>query len=155
MAQIDFDTLHDSLYNDNLQGKYNVSENEIVDESEDLFSEGGWCQDYDTKVIAALESVAGYDPRPHGIQRSESQKKFYNTRSGKWENLESVQLPAFQSESPPEELPAFMAVKWDPGYLGVDLRPHLADPSGLLLVDSGSQVSAWPPDPGDVPVHET
>ena len=33
----------------------------------------------------------------------------------------------------------------------VDFRPHLYDPQldQFILVDSGSQCSAWPPDPGD------
>ena len=37
---------------------------------------------------------------------------------------------------------------------GVDFRPHFFDPvsSQFLLCDSGSQVSAFPPDPGDVRV---
>ena len=40
---------------------------------------------------------------------------------------------------------------------GVDIRPHIYDPvlETFLLCDSGSQVSAFPPDPGDVPVKTT
>ena len=36
----------------------------------------------------------------------------------------------------------------------VDIRPHIWDPvlKQFLLCDSGSQVSAFPPDPGDQPV---
>ena len=56
---------------------------------------------------------------------------------------------AAQSESP-EELPGFQAVHWN-GRKGVDLRPHVWD--GIMkvwmLLDSGSQVTAFPPDPGD------
>ena len=141
------------MYNDKLIGKYNVSENEVIEDAEDSFTQSGWSQNYNTMVMSALESVAYYDPRPIGIQRSEPRKQFYNTKSKRWEHLESDHLAAVQVAPPPEELPAFMAVKWDPGAHGIDLRPHLEDQSGLLLVDSGSQVSAWPSDPGDVPVE--
>ena len=134
-----------------LEGKYNVHEDEVEDESDDLFTEAGWCQNFNTQVMASLEAVSSYDPRPYGQVRIEQAKKFYN-KAGQWEDLPSEQFSPVQME-PPEELPAFMAVKWDPGSLGVDLRPHLADPAGLILVDSGSQVSAWPPDPGDVPIQ--
>ena len=41
---------------------------------------------------------------------------------------------------------------WDPGAQGVDLRPHVYDNvlKQWLLIDSGSQVTAVPPDEGDV-----
>ena len=102
--------------------------------------------------MSALESVACYDPRPIGQSRLQ-EKKWYNSKTKEWVDMEPYHLSAFKEE-PPDELPAFMAVKWEAGTLGVDLRPHLFDPSSNLhlLVDSGSQVSAWPPDPGDVPV---
>ena len=50
-----------------------MSENKVEFESEDLFT-SGWCQDYNTKVAAALESVASFDPRPEGQDRSEKKK---------------------------------------------------------------------------------
>ena len=49
----------------------------------------------------------------------------------------------------PNSLCAAEAEVWDSNE--VDFRPHLYD-AGLdqfMLVDSGSQCSAWPPDPGD------
>ena len=55
---------------------------------------------------------------------------------------ELAQVAAFDplpGHSPPEELPAFQAVHWEVGAMGVDLRPHVFDP-GLnrwLLCDSG------------------
>ena len=53
---------------------------------------------------------------------------------------------------PPSELPAFQAVLWEVGAQGVDMRPHIYDKfSGqYMLLDSGAQISACPPDPGDV-----
>ena len=55
------------------------------------------------------------------------------------------------AEDPPESLPAFQAVHWQMGKLGVDLRPHVFDKTlnKWLLLDSGSQCTAFPPDPGD------
>ena len=37
----------------------------------------------------------------------------------------------------------------------MDIRPHIFDPvlKQFLLCDSGSMVSAFPPDPGDLPVR--
>ena len=57
-------------------------------------------------------------------------------------------------ELPPDELSASAAANFPRGHLGVDVRPHLYD--GVLkkhlLCDSGSQITAYPPDPGDKPV---
>ena len=51
----------------------------------------------------------------------------------------------------PSELPAFQAVCWAMGSHGVDMRPHLYDKKlgQFLLLDSGAQISACPPEPGD------
>ena len=71
-----------------------------------------------------------------------------------WSNdqVASVQESPVDPEAvPPDELPAFQAVNHERGRLGVDFRPHLYDPGlkELLLCDSGSQITAVPPDPGD------
>ena len=63
----------------------------------------------------------------------------------------SVQQSGVDTDpDPPEELPAFQAVNHERGRQGVDFRPHLYDPGfkKLLLCDSGSQITAVPPDPG-------
>ena len=54
------------------------------------------------------------------------------------------------SVGPPEELPGCQAVDGQQ----VDLRPHIWDATlkQYLLVDSGSQVTAVKPDPGDIPI---
>ena len=64
------------MYNDKFNVKYNVSD-EVDDESDDLIAENGWCHNFDTKISAALESVASYDPRPFGHERELSEKKFW------------------------------------------------------------------------------
>ena len=71
-----------------------------------------------------------------------------------WSNSEVAsvqQLGDDPDPDPPEELPAFQAVNHERGRQGVDFRPHLYDPvlKELLLCDSGSQITAVPPDPGD------
>ena len=73
---------------------------------------------------------------------------------------ELAQVAAFNplpGQCPPEELPAFQAVHWEVGAMGVDLRPHVYDPvlKSWLLCDSGSQISAIPPEPGDVEDKKT
>ena len=83
---------------------------------------------------------------------SEPNKVFYSQKSGRWENLNSVNELQPLIDSPPEELSACDAINWQDGRLGVDLRPFLQDANKRLsLVDSGSQVTAYPPEPGDQP----
>ena len=65
--------------------------------------------------------------------------------------------PSIRDSVTPDELSATQAIKHSPGHLGVDIRPHLFD-SQLkkhLLCDSGSQITAWPPDEGDLPMSGT
>ena len=39
---------------------------------------------------------------------------------------------------------------WAMGHQGVDIRPHFVTKEGQeILIDSGSQICAWPADPGD------
>ena len=55
-------------------------------------------------------------------------------------------------QSPPATVPAREALSWSMGNQGVDMRPYLVTKQGQeILVDSGSQICAWPPDPGDQP----
>ena len=53
-----------------------------------------------------------------------------------------------------EELVAAQAVNWPKGHRSVDYRPHVKDANSgqFLLLDSGSQVTAWTPDEGDTPL---
>ena len=52
---------------------------------------------------------------------------------------------------PPDTLPSLEAFGWEPGAHGVDLRTHVYDhvTQEWLLVNSGSQITAYPPEPGD------
>ena len=62
-------------------------------------------------------------------------------------------IPVEPPDPPPESLSAAEALDWPVGKAGVDFRPHLYQKEvGYVLCDSGSQVSAYPPEPGDQPV---
>ena len=80
-------------------------------------------------------------------------KQYFDRKSQRWKELklEFDDSEIAFTDTPPESLPAFQAMDWQPGQQGVDLRPHLWDPNAdrFMLVDSGSQCCAWPPDPGD------
>ena len=133
-----------------------------MDESEILMSE---CEDYlqveqsqenfgsswSEAVVQAIESVADFDPRPpvSGHFVESPLKQYYNQRTKSWVNIENTPEPL--PPEPPESLPAYSAMNWKPGAQGVDLRPHIWDTKSKawLLVDSGSQVTAYPPEPGD------
>ena len=102
-----------------------------------------------------LAGVAALDPRPDGTRcPPEKPKWFYCHSVNKWVDM-NPHPPEVVARQPPSELPAFQAVHWEDNHLGVDLRPHVYDEKmgKFLLVDSGSQCTAFPPDPGDKPVE--
>ena len=72
-------------------------------------------------------------------------QRFYSSHLQMW--LPWSLHPSQLASRPPD--PQVQAVE-DPG---VDIRPHIFEPvlKKFVLCDSGSQVSAFPPDPGDVP----
>ena len=76
-------------------------------------------------------------------------KQFYCGRLKSWVpislNPDSIGIP-----DPGQNNPETFAVKG----ADVDIRPHIFDPilDKHLLCDSGSQVSAFPPEPGDQPL---
>ena len=98
-------------------------------------------------MAAALSSVSSYDPTLRDFTESCPEKKFYSSIRGDTQKL----------VNPPTELSAAQAINHQSGHLGVDIRPHLHD--GVLdqdvLCDSGSQITAWPPDPEDKPLPNT
>ena len=132
-------------------------------ESEGLFTEAEWSHEsQENKTVQEvwvnslsleLERVAAVDPRPVGQARAIDPGKQVFGRSG-WSPVEggfaAESISGVRSEIP-TSLPAMAAMDWCEAHLGVDFRPHLYDPEMKkhLLVDSGSQVCALPPDPGD------
>ena len=76
-------------------------------------------------------------------------KKYYCHKTKQWKEICRDFVPVV--DTPPDKLPAFQAVLWQPGHAGVDLRPHIYDKvlKKWILIDSGSQITAFPPEPGD------
>ena len=96
-----------------------------------------------------IASVAAFDPRPRGKPQNLKERKLFNARENVWEDVQPQLSPTVLP--PPDELPAMWAVHHPEGAQGVDFRPHLFDEATqtLSLVDTGSQVTAWPADPGE------
>ena len=74
-------------------------------------------------------------------------KQFYCGKLKSW-----LPWSLHPSQADDRPVPEVSEVQSDPD--NVDIRPHLFDPSlgQTLLCDSGSQVSAFPPEPGDQPL---
>ena len=96
-------------------------------------------------VMQEVASISVVAPRPRGNQghfRIPMGKKVFNPVTNEW-----IEKQIGASSTPPETLPAFQALHWQVGAMGVDLRPHVYD--GVLkkwcLLDTGSQCTAWPP----------
>ena len=108
---------------------------------------------WEAAVADSIASIASFDPRQPGIQVTSPGKQIYDHKVGKWLKIEDTNDMPTHCEFPPEELRAFEALKYKMGERGVDIRPHLYCKISQthLLLDSGSEVSAVPPDPGDVP----
>ena len=78
-------------------------------------------------------------------------KQFYSGKLKTWLPW-SLHPDVVRSRADSED-PEVCQVEQSPPAPEVDIRPHIFDPvlQKHLLVDSGSQVSAFPPDPGDKP----
>ena len=155
------DQVYSILYNAQdmkIHNKDNLQSNEL--EVADLLDDVRWCPtktDIQKKWEAAVSSIsleiASFDPRPRVVELPEKpkQKQVYYSSDKTWRNIQSP----FESDDlilpPPEELSAFEARSWERGRQGVDMRPHLFEQNRqeMILVDSGSQVSTFPPEPGD------
>ena len=98
-------------------------------------------------VSAALEPVSSFDPTIRDFPEARPETMLYF----------DIQDNIKELETAPDELSATKALDHKSGELGVDIRPHLHDgKSGWdLLCDSGSQITAWPPDEGDQPLPGT
>ena len=108
--------------------------------------------EWESAVSAALAPVSEFDPsiRDQNLKFWGPEKEFYN-------EIKSNPHVFSKLQNPPTELSAAQALKYPKGHLGVDIRPHLHDSLSNqdLLCDSGSQITAWPPDPGDKPLPTT
>ena len=108
-------------------------------------------KNWEAAIAEALEPIAAFDPtiRVAGDRIIRPEKNFYNGKE--WLKEEAINQCV---EIPFDELSAAQAVRHQNGQLGVDFRPHLYDNvlKSHILCDSGSQICAWPPDPGDKPI---
>ena len=125
--------------------------NEIETESESFIDAAEWCPKPNWSVESIKVSSVGFEARPRrrGTSRPLPEKYEYNKTENSWEVSDREFIRDI-----PETLPAYKAVCWAGSEAGVDFRPHLFDPvmKTHLLVDSGSQISAFPPQPGDAEV---
>ena len=131
-----FDSINDTLYGENIQQIFSLS-NQNETESEE--SDFEWCQG----EIAGLEVTNKFTQFTHDFLRSEN-----------WSGLSDECPVQAEIRKPPDKLPAFQALHWQPGHQGVDMRPHVFDKvlNKWCLVDSGSMCTAFPPESSDKPV---
>ena len=148
------------MYNSNDEFlKIQALSHEIDKESFESFQAAEWCQNlqdsWNSAIIAECSQIAAFDPRPVAsvVNHASPSKMYYNHINKKWVNIESDTFES-HGEAVPEISSAHRAKEHVPGQGGVDIRPHLYDSSSKshILIDSGSQISAWPPDPEDKPL---
>jgi hypothetical protein len=126
-------------------------------ESSYFSEEAGWSHPqssrsaWDQACLAAIESVAAYHPLQESSQPKTQQIYDHRTKSWKPIKLDFAQGPDTQPhQEPPSVVSAADADAWAMGHQGVDIRPHFVTKEGQeILIDSGSQICAWPADPGD------
>ena len=136
--------MNDALYSiEELPEIYSINEaeNELEVSEDSLQAE--WCPDAVGQVSSV--QVAVTLPSDPEVEQSENKKNFKKRRKKR----KKVGPPV------PEYMSAVEALKWK-DHPDVDIRPHLFDKDlGChLLIDSGSQVTACPPDPGDKPLKD-
>ena len=170
MIQNNDKLVYSALY-ENEEGEIQVPlvSNE-VDEQEFSFDQAGWSQGqsfdiqsvqdtWSASVASIALEVAEFDPRILGSDEMPSpsrppDKKFYCSKRKEWySKSDPLDDGISVIKKPVPELSAFNAVKHQSGVNGEDYRPHLYDGERkeLLLIDSGSQICTYPPDPGDKP----
>ena len=154
MSSIDKDLIVDTLYNKNENTRPISCETNQINLSEELnvaeWSQSTFNQVWSEAVAKEISSIAAFDPRPLGEPQVLQERKLFNKKENKWEDIIQPQISPTVLPAP-SELPAMWAVRHPEGAQGVDFRPHLWDDEAksFCLVDSGSQVTAWPADPGD------
>ena len=69
-----------------------------------------------------------------------------------YDEVSKIKNMRVSPDSHPQEVSALEAL-WSMNNKGVDMRPHIYDKAldQFILLDSGAQISACPPDPGDTP----
>ena len=91
-------------------------------------------------------------PKIHAIVDITEQNEVVDESIAEWcpkPEVNALKLEIEKNKDIPDQLSAAEALSWNSSE--VDFRPHLFNPitKEWSLVDSGSQITAWPPDPGD------
>ena len=110
-----------------------------VEESETSSFQAGWSR---TPELSSIEVDPKFYCRPPMV------KQFFSPALKSW-----VPISLHPDLAGPDQVPdppEVAACNGEP----VDIRPHIYDPvmKKFILCDSGSQVGAFPPDPGDKPI---
>ena len=114
----------------------NTIDTNKVDESVESFLKAEWCpKQAQNKWLSSLT----WD--------------VYDVKLNDWVSVGKPESPGVVDSSVLEALPHIDALQHKPGEVGMDLRPHVYDAvlKQYILIDSGGQVSAFPPEPGDAP----
>ena len=118
---------------------HSIRENDIEDESEIFSFQAG-------RSHAQVSSITKQS-EPANFCRPPLVKQYFNSNLKCWVDI-SLHPDLFKPEIVPEV--SSMDQGQDDKF---DIRPHILDPvMGHLLCDSGSMVSAFPPEPGDKPL---
>ena len=126
---------------------YSIRENEITEE---LGSDSLKTRRSQTSNMPSISSIQSY--RPPLV------KQYYSSHLKTWIpwslHPDQVSRSEDTGQSVEDTGHAVGEVR-DSSGPEMDIRPHIWDPvlKQFLLCDSGSQVSAFPPDPGDLPVR--
>ena len=152
---------------------HRLDSNEIEHESEDLF-QAEWSQEKYLPESPVVQESESPPPQLSGLEFwrkaqshwSEPEKSVYVKKRSLKESYRPEIIAGLQLESPmPDRYESFSqpTISAIPGESETepfpqppdgDQRPHIYDPAlqKFLLVDSGSQITAWPPEPGDKPI---
>ena len=156
---------------------HGLHSNEIESESEDFF-QAEWSQKLNSltgvepQLSALSESWAapqdqgwpeaspqvprlGRSSRTNGMfVRHTGLKEFHDKKVIAGLRLEAPMADKYETFGPKVSAIPGEAPEEQSSQEAVDQRPHIFDPilQKFLLVDSGSQITAWSPDPGDKPI---
>ena len=150
------------LYNDETKIQADLVDSKVLHSQGSLVSDLRWCPEgFNTQAVASIQPqisslTTGITHRDFKLSRSFSETKTKTFGHSELEMSEVINPEnGFSKDSGIKtELSAYEAMKRQcdqADKVGVDYRPHLYDSSRkeMLLVDSGSQVCTFPPEPGD------
>ena len=131
-------------------------------ESDDYFFDE-WCLNSEvennvSEIVIDRDVSKGFVNKipPEPLNKNKTRDSWYEKHSlddgyASWDDEDEMLVESI-TEEPAFKNPSLGAL-WSMGSNGEDTRPHLYDKKlkQYLLLDSGAQISACPPDPGDKP----